>query len=235
MKVAICDDIPIVSNYTERLLLQYDSTLDVEVFNDSLNLERKTISGKAVFDVYLLDIDIPELDGISLAKSIRKNYPQAIIIFLTSYKEYMSEVFCLHTFDYLIKPLNKENVFRVMENVVKYQGNSNKIFQFVWNKSKYAVLSSNIIFFEKSGRKVKLHGKDKEYEFYMSTAELLRMLSEKFIQIHGSYVINSDFITSVHGNSVDLKYGDEGIELPFGRKFKSQAKEKILYMFRESI
>lgn len=235
MKIAICDDIPIVSNYTERLILQYDPTIEVEVFNSSTNLEAKTLATEE-FDVYILDIDIPTLDGVSLAKIIRNNYSNAIIIFLTSHREYMSEVFCLHTFDYLIKPLSKEKMFRVLENIMKYRGDSNEVFQFVWNKSKYAFPIADILFFEKIGRKVKLHGRSKEYEFYLSTSELLKVLPlDKFVQIHASYVVNSEFISCVRGDVVRITHNAQTMELPFGRKFKSMAKEKILNSFREKI
>ena len=52
------------------------------------------------YDIYILDIEMQGMNGLELAKTIRTNEPNALIIFLTSYSEYVFDVFEVITFDF---------------------------------------------------------------------------------------------------------------------------------------
>ena len=61
-------------------------------------------------DLAILDIDMPEMNGIALAAKLKSKYPSISIIFLTGYSEYAVEAFEVHASGYLLKPLNKDNL-----------------------------------------------------------------------------------------------------------------------------
>ena len=59
-------------------------------------------------DLALLDIDMPEIDGITLAAKIKQASPKTVIMFLTAYKKFAYDAFSVHPAGYLLKPISQE-------------------------------------------------------------------------------------------------------------------------------
>lgn len=72
-------------------------------------------------ELALLDIDMPEIDGLMLAEKIKKLYPDSAVIFLTAYPQYAVEAFRLHARGYLLKPVNFEELKEEIDYVGRYQ------------------------------------------------------------------------------------------------------------------
>ena len=72
---------------------------------------------KENYDVLLLDIIMPGLNGIGAAREIRENDRSIPIIFLTSSPEFAVESYRVRAFDYLLKPVNGEELFRSLDNI----------------------------------------------------------------------------------------------------------------------
>ena len=68
-------------------------------------------------EIAFLDIEMKEMDGITLAKRIKRLYPQTNIIFTTGYSEYSGEAFSLHASGYLMKPIFPEMIREELENL----------------------------------------------------------------------------------------------------------------------
>ena len=69
-------------------------------------------------DVAILDIDMPEMDGLTLAARIKEMSPDTAIIFQTGYSQYAVDAFALHASGYLLKPVSKEKIQREVEYVL---------------------------------------------------------------------------------------------------------------------
>ena len=61
-------------------------------------------------DVAILDINMPQIDGITLAARIKEAHPQTAILFLTAYKEYAFDAYSVHPTGYLLKPVSQEKL-----------------------------------------------------------------------------------------------------------------------------
>lgn len=80
LNIAICDDEPSFLEQAERQIICYPNLkFDVDVYTDSDQLYKKLKKDK--YDIYFLDIDMPNLDGITLAEKIRERDDYAILIF----------------------------------------------------------------------------------------------------------------------------------------------------------
>jgi DNA-binding LytR/AlgR family response regulator len=235
LKVALCDDVPQVAETVEKLLYEYDPALfDSHVYYHSAKL--KDQMKQIPFDLYILDIEMPQYDGLALAKEIRKENLNVPIVFLTSHKEYMKEVFSIHTFDYVVKPINKERFFLLLDRLTKYLSASRHTFRFIEKKALLNVQANDIIYFEKNRRQVHIHTTRGTYMPYMSTQEITKQLNHHFVQIHASYIVNLNYIREIGKNYVLLKNRDnDHLELPISRKFKDQAFKKILMTTREKL
>ena len=228
MKVAICDDSVTSTSKTESLLLNYHPTLfEIEIFEEPVRLIEAC--KKTYYDFFILDIEMPKMNGIQLAEWIRLTENYNPIIFLTSYKQYMEKVFKVQTFDYLLKPIEQIEMNRVLDRLSSYLQISDQRFIFSFNKVTHSLLFSDIIYFEKDRRAVKIYTKNEQFQTLMTTEELLKKLSNDFIQIHHSFVINSKWFKTLRADTVILT---NERQLPLSRKFSKQAKEQILSQVR---
>ena len=108
-KIAICDDERYMVEEIEKELRKVlnklnENNYEVDTYGDGNQL----LMAKKSYHVYILDIEMPELSGLVLAKKIRENNPQGVIIFLTGYKGYMKASFKVEPLDYLVKPIDEE-------------------------------------------------------------------------------------------------------------------------------
>ena len=126
---AICvDDEPLVLQLTLSLFRDLPGFQEVEGFAGPLEaldwLENHTP------DIALLDIDMPGMNGLELARRIRDMHPDTAIIFLTGYSEYALDAFQLHASGYLMKPINREKLASEVEYALsgRNRGKASNVF-----------------------------------------------------------------------------------------------------------
>ena len=116
-KVMVVDDEPASLQRLTRLIETYDMMKVYGQFTDGHELLMKLEHEKA--DVLFLDIEMPEISGIELAKIINKKHPEIAIVFVTAYEEYALSAFDVETIDYLLKPIRKEQLERCLMRLEK--------------------------------------------------------------------------------------------------------------------
>ena len=126
---AICvDDEPLVLQLTLSLFRDLRGFQEVEGFAGPLEaldwLENHTP------DIALLDIDMPGMNGLELARRIRDMHPDTAVIFLTGYSEYALDAFQLHASGYLMKPINREKLASEVEYALsgRNRGKASNVF-----------------------------------------------------------------------------------------------------------
>ena len=106
---AICVD-------DERLLMEdsVSTLMLLNIFDEVAGFTRSDEALKNMenceYDLALLDIDMPGMNGLELAKNIKEKWPETSIIFLTGYSEYAVEAFSIHASGYLLKPVSVEKL-----------------------------------------------------------------------------------------------------------------------------
>ena len=108
MKAICVDDEPYAMKYTVKQCEQLCEIDEVKGFvraGDALEYLKEHPA-----DLAILDINMPEIDGIALAIRIKQLHPQTAILFLTAYKEYAFEAFSVHPTGYLLKPVSLEEL-----------------------------------------------------------------------------------------------------------------------------
>ncbi len=122
-KVAICDDdkndVQKLTHFLQKASMQLNIDFETTPFYDSRELsERCTQSG--IFDIMFLDVEMPEPDGLTLARKIRSLPDRDTrIIFVSSYPQYMKDSFDVQAFQYLTKPYTYEDFERILLQITK--------------------------------------------------------------------------------------------------------------------
>lgn len=119
LKVAICDDDSLCRQQITAAVQDYFAGQDValSVFDKSTLLleEAGKIGG---FDLYLLDVLMPELSGIQLGLRLRQMGDEGKIVYLTSSPDYALDAFRARATDYLLKPVTRESIGNLLDNVL---------------------------------------------------------------------------------------------------------------------
>ncbi len=228
MKIAICDDESIfrdqIINYITELQdrnLHY--SISFEEFKDGQSLLSQVLYGDKKFDIYLMDIAMPGLDGFQVSQRIREADQNAIIIFLTSHSEYAIKGYDVKAFHFLKKPMVKEKFFHTLEVVFEKHESCHDFFTLksgdVYENNPY----NDILYFEKQGGSyIILHCKSdgKHYEYRQTMKDLENQLKEKpFIRVHVSFLVYKKYILK-YFPSKNLIVLKDKTEIPVSRKYK---------------
>jgi DNA-binding LytR/AlgR family response regulator len=121
LRVGICDDDVSYIEDFKKLILQYTVHTDIEItiqsfFNGGHLLD--VCQTDSTFDILFLDIEMPEMGGLTLAEKIKKTNRDVFIVFVSNYPQYMQDSFRIHPFYYLVKPLTYDMFSKVMEDII---------------------------------------------------------------------------------------------------------------------
>ena len=224
----IVDDEPIARD----IINSYCSHLtNLKVIASCSNaLEAKTILQNQHIDILFLDINMPVIDGVSFAKTL-KNKPQ--IIFSTAYKEYATDAFDLEACDYLLKPFSFDRfMIAVDKAVVRLKSGlaphatvlppeSNphqEDFIFIKSDGKiFKILYEDLQYGEAQGNYTRIVTQTTTLMPKMPFSSFEELLpSIRFIRIHRSFVINKTKISHIEGNRVFIG----NTELPIGSSYR---------------
>ena len=217
-KIAICDDmeedVKYISSAVNKWAEKENITVDIEMFPSAESFLFRYAEQKA-FDILLLDIEMPSMSGIELAKSIRKENDSLQIIFITGYTDYIAEgyeVFALH---YLVKPLSETKLFEVLNRaVLKIRKNEKALFLSLAGEM-VRIPIYEIKYLEVQQNYVTVHSK-KDYTVKKTLGEFERELDERFYRMGRSFIVNLSFIDKITKTDVFLSDGSV-IPLPRGQ------------------
>ena len=221
LKIALCDDEQLYLDKTRAMLEQYAAEHDVEItaeafMNPSVLLD--SIESGERHDIYLLDIYMPGVSGMSVATDLRSKGVRSPIIFLTSSTEHAVEAFGVDATHYLLKPYTQQNFFAAMDKAMQsISAHAEEGIVLKIGGEYQNVLIDHILYCESADNYQRLWVKDGGELLVRMTASELYDLLEGFGCFHRcgrAYILNLNHVTKVTANSAVLK---NGAELPLPR------------------
>lgn len=232
IRCLIVDDEPLAADIIESFALKISELEIVAKVNSAT--DAYTVLSNGGVDVMFLDIQMPEVTGLELLKSI-KNPP--LVVFTTAYQNYALESYEIDAADYLLKPVAFDRFIKAIEKVKdrlkkRQLANGNveesdtPDYIFVKADGKHIKVTLNDIYYVEGLKDyVIIHLKDSRIITHntMKNIESLLMKLDNFIRIHRSYIINLKHVKEIEGNSFRIK--DE--LLTIGTTFKDEVQQKL--------
>lgn len=227
MKVAVCDDEINLAQIAKQKIGQLRENYEIDLFTSGEDL----LLSKLDYQLIVLDIEMPNQDGMQVAKCLWEKGFEGQIIFLTSHSDYIQEAFKVKAYRYLFKPLKEDQLSEVFFSVEKELADSSLIITV--NRDHVEKIKLNdILYLEAVRNNTYLVLKSGEMECHKPIKEVFEMIgSTEFVQIHKSYVVSLRYIKKIGQKSLQL----EGVipELPLSRRKKAEVEEKYLQYVKQ--
>ena len=220
LKIAICDDEKMFCDSAERMLKLYmeDKAMpfQADVFNVPSELLDMTEKG-TIYDIYLLDIYMPGITGMSIATELRSRGVKSPIIFLTSSTDHALEAFGVDATHYLLKPYSKDHFYMGMDKAMQsITSHKNESIVLKADNEYRSIPVSGIIYCEAEDKYQRLYLENGERLLIrISGAELYKQLSqfEPFYRCGRAHILSLDYISRVTADSIIFKNGTQ-LKLP---------------------
>lgn len=213
LKIAICED---ERKYAEDL----EWGLKVWAANAGINVRIKKYRDAAglfdglveegMFDIFFLDIEVDDMNGLEIAELVREQDVLTTIIFVSQYEDYYKEAYNVHPFHFLSKPINPKKLEKTMDAYMAVRGRNVETFSFYIKRIRYSVRINEIIYFFSENRHVTIVCENQKYTFYGKLGMVQKEMEEKnscFLRIHQSYLVNMDYVKEFHYKELILFNG----------------------------
>ena len=200
MRIAICDDEKIFRNQLKEALDRYSDERKVDVFYTEFSNGHDLIANKNEFDIIILDYQMESIDGLETAKRLRKKNDKTEIIFLTSYPQIVFDTFQVHTFRFLVKPLDYDKMKSALDDYRNSIDNEEFIILKIDEITK-KISMNDIIYAEASDKYCYIRTVKDSLLYKKTLSDLESLLPEDyFYRCHRSYIVNFKHIVS-HTNT----------------------------------
>ena len=217
LRIAICDDEAQYVHQTAKLVQEYlggRPDLSGQVFPFRLGRELLCqVEEAGGFDLYLLDIIMPGLNGIETGRQLRQLGDGGEIVYLTTSADYAVDSYSVRAFFYLLKPLEKDRLFQVLDAAVKkLDERRSKAVLITTKDGSRRVLLDQILYVERVGRSLRYYCAGGAVDsislrvpFHTAVENLLA--DPRFCQCGSSFAFNLQHVTGVSGQEVLLDSG----------------------------
>jgi DNA-binding LytR/AlgR family response regulator len=231
MKVAICDDLEVDRQHILNLLHQFSK-------EESMTFETyQFVNGEALlaslknhhFDIVFLDIYMTGNKGIDIAKNIKKMYPEIIIIFTTTSKEFAIESYSLNIEGYIVKPISYEQFHSTLKKHCNKFKESLAYITVVKDKVPIEIYLNTISYIEIYSRQCVLHTTNGNIDTKTPINSIADYLLENnFFRVGRSCIINFKFVRDFKTSYFLMNSGEK---IPVSLRNRSICKEAFYEYF----
>lgn len=214
---AICDDNNIDSNYVSNLVNKWANErkyqININIF-DSAEAFLFHYDGNKDYDILLLDIEMKKMDGVTLAREIRKTNKSVQIVFITGYSDYIADGYDVESLHYLMKPLKEEKLFVVLDRAVNRIIQNEKYLLLNYYDEAIRIPLHEIVYIDVDRNYVTIHS-NQDYTIKKTLDEIEKELDKRFFRIGRSVIVNLKYISRVTKTDVFLA-NNTILQLPRG-------------------
>ena len=216
--IGICDDEKTEVNYLKILVDKWarlnNIVINVSSFDSAEAFLFSYETDKSI-DILLLDIQMKQLDGITLAKKIRTNDGQIQIVFITGFPDFIAEGYEVSALHYLMKPVNEEKLFTVLDRATILLNKVRASSLFETENGQVKIFYNEIQYAEAFAHKTILYTINGDIDIRQYISDLAEMFGGDFCLVHRSYLVNLQFIRKITKTEVLM---DNGKVIPLSRR-----------------
>lgn len=229
IKIAVVDDshefVELASGMVKNYFMKKKVRILVQCYTKA-ELLNYDIAERKIYDIFFLDIEMPDINGIKLAERIREYDKNSYIILVTSHLKYSLVGYELNVFRYIPKNMIKEKLIEALDSLLHRVYELEDKIYVISNNSRYEkILYHDIDYIYKDRKNAVLVCNNNEFKVRKSLKQVYEELdSDQFIFIERGYIVNITQIIKVINHEVFLENGER---LHIGRAHSKYVKEYI--------
>lgn len=240
MNIAYCEDEKIQLEYMEQLIQKWADEGNDTVTYFGYGSAKELLfehPDSFPFDLLLLDIDMDGMDGMALAKEIRKKDQKLPIVFLTNRSEYVFEGYEVGALRYLLKPVEETKLFSLLDEISYALGKERRYLIENVGGETVKIPVDTIYSVEAKGHYIRLHTSVGDYEYKKNLSEIAGELmenqpeqAEKFVSTHRSFIVSLAAVERVQRTECILC---DGSSVPVSRNAYKSVNEAFIRYYME--
>ena len=231
MRIAVIDDQPADRDYIAALVSRWAKDRDAAVTAvpfPSAEAFLFAYSEDRDFDILLLDIEMGAINGVELAKNVRKENEAVQMVFITGFPDFIAEGYEVSALHYLMKPVDRDKLFSVLDRAAANLEKAERRLRVTFERRTDYVPFSKILYLEAQKQYVRIVTDGEEYRMKASLAETAAQLDEFFFSCQRSFIVNLRHVARILPDRVVLK---NGAEVPISRGMAEKIGREIIRLF----
>ena len=216
-RVAIVDDNSVDAEYVQRILNAWSQDRQIHVQTEPFASAESFLFRYAedkVWDILLLDIEMGAMDGVSMAKRVRQDNEAVQIVFITGYSDYIAEGYEVAALHYLMKPVNKDKLFTVLDRALEKRKQEERCLNLSSSGEMVRIPFYEIRYLDVHQNYVTVHAKA-DYTVKRTLGDFEKELDNRFHRVGRGMILNLKYIQRVTKTEVRLSDGTV-LSLPRG-------------------
>lgn len=202
MRIAICEDNVLESKQLSDHIRSYfieSIAAEIVIYNDMEIFERK-FKNDPYYDIFFLDIQMPEKNGLEIAEMIRARNKNSFIVFVTVAKEFAMAGYRVEAFDFLEKPVEQEQIHNLLNRIRRKLSINERLFSFEAGGCVYSLPVAQIVFMARCNRKTVIHLYDgSEIQTNLTLQFIESELADigSLFRAHKTLIVNMNYIHAI--------------------------------------
>lgn len=218
MRVAIVEDDGAQAACVKAIIARWDEAAIIVIYESA---EALLFDENRAFDVFILDIQMPGMDGMSLAKTLRARGEDAQMIFTTAFPDYMADGYDVNAVNYLVKPVSDERLVRALNRAKERLSRARRTL--VMDGERFFV--DEIVFCEAKGRNVEIHMIGGTRSVRITVNALAELLGPGFFRCQRSFIAGLAHVRRVTRAALEM---DDNTRVPLSRKLYDTANRAFI-------
>jgi DNA-binding LytR/AlgR family response regulator len=228
MRIAICEDEKNVSDKLSNAIRDWAAAREIKT--DILcygNAENFLFVWPGIsFDLAFLDIQMKNMSGLSLAESIRKTDQDLLLVFATSFSQYVLRGYDVDALHYLIKPVSPAKLYPILDKAYMiWQSRQSEALLVLGGEGQHKLPFNNIYYISMLAHYAEVHTIDEKYTLRKTAKELAESLPAHFARCHRSHIVNLFKVDCVYKEKLVL---NNDIQLPVSRNSAKDVKAAFM-------
>lgn len=215
-RAAIVDDNNTDAEYVRSILNEWACRRQMDIYAECFGSAEDFLfgySGDKAWDLLLLDIEMGAMDGVALAKRVRRENAVVQIVFITGFSDYIAEGYEVAALHYLMKPVSRDKLFSVLDRALEKRRQEERCLNLEAYGELVRIPFYEILYLDVRQNYVTIHAKE-DYTVKRTLGDLERELDERFCRVGRSMILNIRYIQRVSKTEVRLS---DGTVLPLPR------------------
>lgn len=233
VNIAICDDEKIQVELLKKYVLNWadekNIKVTIEAFYSGESFEFSWSMDKR-YHILLLDIQMSGLNGVELARKIRKEDSIINIIFITAIPDYIGAGYDVEAINYLIKPIGEKKLYECLDRAIQRIPKEDKAILIEEEREIIRVLQNDILYIEAFSHSIEINTIDGKHTTRKNIGTIEKELDENiFAKCHRSYIVGLRHVKKIAKDNLELDNGDI---IPVSRRQYSKTNMAFIEYYR---